>query len=268
MLKKITLCFAFAVFASVGVFVLSVAAQTSSDKSVSGPLPSASQGDSTTDIKTKLHASDEEWKVISPKLSRVTKAYAAAETRIEGSNSGGFGFFGGGMMGGPGFGNDSFSGPGDTSSFGRGGPGMGGFGRGGGMDDMMGGGPGFGGPGMGGPPGFGGPGMGGMGGMGDMMGGMGRGGMGRGGRGDMMGGMGGPPGMGGSSSNAITQKLAELRTTLADPKATPEQVKEKIAAVRNERQKAKTELEAAQKDLLKILTSDQEAVLISLGYLN
>jgi hypothetical protein len=276
MFKKSTLWLAFAVFASLIVVVLGAAAQTSTDKSAAaqtsssksdaGPLPSTSQSDSTTDIKTKLHASDEEWKVISPMLRRVMTASAAAETRIDGSNSNGLGSFGGGMRGGPGFGNDSFTGPGDSSSFGRGGPGFGGRGD---MGDMMGG-PGFGGPGMGG-----GRGGGGRGGMGDMMGG-GPGFGGRGGMGDMGGGpgfggpgMGGPPGMGGGSvSNAITQKLGELKTMLADPKATPEQLKEKIADVRSERKKATAELEAARKDLRQLLTQNQEAVLISLGYLD
>ena len=281
MFPKRTLWLASAVFASIFFVVLGVSAQTASDKSATtqtasdkgagGSLPSASQADSTTDIKTKLHASDEEWKVISPKLSRIVKAVAAAETHIEASNSNGFGFPGGGMRGGPGFGNDSFTGPGDTSSFGRGGPGMGGppgVGGGPGMGDMMGGG-----PGMGGPPGFGGgPGM------GDMMGGMdpGFGGPGMGGGRGMRGGrgmgggpgMGGPPGFGGSVSTAATTEITDLRTTLADPKATPEQLKEKIAAVRKERQKAKAELEAARKDLRQMLTLEQEAVLISLGYLD
>jgi hypothetical protein len=225
MFKKNTLWLAFAVFASVFVVVLNAAAQTSSDKSSGVLSPSASQSDSTTDIKTKLHASDEEWKVIGPKLQRVIAASAAMETRIDGSSSSGFGFFGGGMRGG----NDSFSDPGDSGFFGRGGRSMGGFGRGG---------------------------------RGDMMGGRGSG-AGLGGTG-----MGGPPGFGGSSSNAITQKLTELQTMLADPKTTSEQLKEKIAEMRSARQKAKAELEAAQKDLRKLLTLNQEAVLISLGYLD
>jgi hypothetical protein len=60
----------------------------------------------------------------------------------------------------------------------------------------------------------------------------------------------------------------ELQKTLADPKAPQEELKEKITAVRNERKKAKAELESAQKDLRLLLTSDQEAILIGLGCLD
>ncbi len=64
------------------------------------------------------------------------------------------------------------------------------------------------------------------------------------------------------------QKLIDLRTTLADPNATPEQLKEKMAAVRDARQKARAELAAARKDLLELLTPDQEAMLVSLDCLD
>jgi hypothetical protein len=74
--------------------------------------------------------------------------------------------------------------------------------------------------------------------------------------------------MGGPGGNAVMQKLVELRTALADPNATAEQFKEKIAAVRNVRQKAKADLVAARKDLLQLLTLDQEATLVGLGYLD
>jgi len=64
------------------------------------------------------------------------------------------------------------------------------------------------------------------------------------------------------------QALMELRTVATDPNAIPEQIKEKAAAVRITRQKAKAELVAAQKDLLPLLTQDQEAILVVLGYLD
>jgi hypothetical protein len=64
------------------------------------------------------------------------------------------------------------------------------------------------------------------------------------------------------------QKLVELQTILADPNATSEQLKEKITAVRNARLKAKAELAAARKDLLELLTLDQEAMLVSLDRLD
>jgi hypothetical protein len=226
MFPKSTLWSAIAVFSSLIIVLPSIAAQTSADRRDGGRLLS----NSLTDIKTMLHASDEEWKVIGPKLSRVMAAYAVVETRINGSNAGGFmgqdgnSGFRGGM---PGGGNDSFSGPGDSNTFGRGRPGFGGPGRGGMDGDFMGRGAGFGGPGMG-----------------------------------------GPPDINRSSNNAVMQKLAELQKTLADPKAKQEELKEKIAAVRNERKRARAELEAAQKDLRLLLTSDQEALLIGLGCLD
>ena len=64
------------------------------------------------------------------------------------------------------------------------------------------------------------------------------------------------------------QKLMDLRTACADPNMTIEQLKEKTASVREARQKAKAELAAARKDLLELLTLDQEAALVSLGYLD
>ena len=165
----------------------------------------------------------------------------------------------GGESGGPG--QDSFAGPGDGGPFGRGGPGPGGFDRGGpapgGFGRGVPGGEGFG-PGGPGPGEFG-PGPDGFG-----RGGRGPGGFGRGGPGPG----GGPPGFGGPGGNAVTQKLVELRTALADPNTTSEQLKEKISAVRDARQKAKAELAAARKDLLGLLTPDQEAVLVSLDYLD
>jgi Spy/CpxP family protein refolding chaperone len=133
------------------------------------------------DVKKQLGATDEEWKVIGPKLQKVTAARQA-------------------LLAGPGAGGPQFA--------------MGGFG-----------GP-FGG---GGRPG------------------------------------GGPP-AGGSS--VISQAQADLKTVLDDPKHTPAEVREKVAAVRKARQKARGDLDAAQKDLLEMLTAEQEAVLVSLGYLD
>ena len=211
----------------------------------------AAQNNGLAEIQAKIRATDEEWKVIGPKLRKLIAAYAAVEASIEDPTTGGTGGSGsmpwgpggrGGPGGGPpgGPGNDSFANPGDGGPFGRGGPGPGepgadGFGPGGPGPGGFG--PGEPGPG-GGPPGFGGfpP-------------------------------FGGPPGFGGSSST-VMQKLVELRTTLADPNGTAEQLKEKITAVRNARQKAKAELAAARKDLLDLLTLDQEAVLVSLDYLD
>lgn len=222
--------------------------------------PEEPQAIGPEDIQARIRASDEEWKVIGPKLRRLMLAYAAAETSfdesvLDNANNPGFSLRGREGFGGPGGrpdgpGKDSFSNPGDGGPFGRGGPGPSGFGRGGPGPDEFG-------PGGRGPGGFGlgGPGPGGFG--------PGRGAFGRGGRGP-----GGPPGFGGPDGSAVTQKLVELRTALADPNSTSGQLKEKLGAVRSAREKAKTELAAARKDLLELLTPDQEAILVSLNYLD
>lgn len=75
---------------------------------------------------------------------------------------------------------------------------------------------------------------------------------------------GGPMGMG---ANIITQAQADLKSVLDDPKHNKSEVEEKIAAVRKARQKARTDLEAAQRDLVLLLTPSQEAILFNLGYL-
>jgi len=211
------------------------------------------QGGGLEDIQARIRASDEEWKVIGPKLRRLMMAYAAAEVSFDESTLGGTedpGFAPpgrggpGGSGGGPeGPSKDSFSSPSD------GGPGPGGFGRGGPGPEGLG-------PGGPGPDGF-----------GPSPGGFRRGGRGPGGFGGMPP-FGGPPGFGGPGGSAVMLKLAELRTALADPNTTPEQLQEKIGAVRGARQKAKAELAAARKDLLELLTPDQEAVLVSLDYLD
>jgi hypothetical protein len=66
----------------------------------------------------------------------------------------------------------------------------------------------------------------------------------------------------------ISQVQSDLQGALADPKTTADEIQDKVAALRNARQKAKADLDAAQKDLLELLTADQEAILVSLGYLD
>jgi hypothetical protein len=257
-------------------------------------------------VKSRIQASDEEWKVIGPKLRKLMTTRRAAELSTNSTGTGGMGG-GRGGRGGPGGGNDSFSGPSNFGSGGFGGPGgPGGRGPGG-----FGGRGGFGGPG-GGPDDFGpgGPGGFGPGGFG-----------GRGGpppgnadpaaqnkpntdkpasntsvgsstpnspkaptagqpltRGQAAGGpnqpnFGGPPpgfggmGGGGGGDAAVTKAMADLQTALADTKTKPAQLEEKVAAVRLARSKAKEKFEAARKDLFELLTPEQEAVLIALGYL-
>jgi hypothetical protein len=82
---------------------------------------------------------------------------------------------------------------------------------------------------------------------------------------------GGPPGFGGGMSggdSAISQALNELQAAIDDPKIAPAQLNEKVTAVRTARKKAREKLEAAQKELLLLITADQEAVLVRLGYLD
>ena len=71
----------------------------------------------------------------------------------------------------------------------------------------------------------------------------------------------------GGANNAVALALTELRTSLAATNAVPTQIQEKVAAVRNARQKAKVDLDAKEKSLRQMLTPSQEAALVSLGYL-
>ena len=127
----------------------------------SGPGGAASASGGLGSVKSQIRASDEEWKIIEPKLRKVIAARQAMETGMNagesgdiGGRRGGFGGFGGppGQGRGPGgpggpvvarrrpFGRDSFSGPNDVGAGGFGPPGSGSSG--------------FGPPGFG-PPGFG-----------------------------------------------------------------------------------------------------------------
>jgi hypothetical protein len=248
-----------------------------------GGFPGMGQGSGLADVQTLIRASTEEWRVIGPKLSALIAARAAAQASIDASALGsgssldqaGRGRMGGGPFG-AGWppGNDSFEGPGTVGARGFGpgrfGPGRadpngagqgqqgfgpGGFGRGAfgfmgpGGPDPNGAGPGgprpdgF----MPGPQGFGG-------------GWRGFGGFGRGGPGPGFG-----PGLFGGGGGAVMQALMDLRTVALDPNATTEQIKVKAAAVRAAREKAKADAAAAQKDLLQLLTPDQEAILVALG---
>ena len=229
-------------------------------------------------VKSQIHATDEEWKVIGPLLQTVitcrqTADYSLGDQQDNMNSPGMFGRgrggFGGGGPGGRG--GDSFADPG---SFGGGGPG----GRGGGG--------GFGGRGGGGGPGD----FGGGGGPGGFGGG-GPGGFGRGGPGNF--GPGGPDGEGAatnapsasgdatgfngpegggfsgmSANNAVALAMAELKTTLAATNSSKSEIQEKLAAVQEARRKAETDLDTAKGNLRKLLTLQQESVLASLGYLD
>jgi Spy/CpxP family protein refolding chaperone len=70
-----------------------------------------------------------------------------------------------------------------------------------------------------------------------------------------------------TSSPALTQAQTELKTVLDDPKHTKAEVDEKIAAVRKAREQARADLVEARRDLVQLLTPTQQAVMVSLGYL-
>ena len=151
-------------------------------------------------LKERLAASDEEWKVIQPKIDKVM-------TLQRQSTSGrGMGMLFGG---------------------GRGGRGPGGGGPGGG-------GPGAGGPGGGGPGGGG-------------------------------GGFGGGPG-GPQDDSPVAQKARDLQQSI-DNNAGAEELKAKLAALREARAKAREQLTAAQGELKELLTAKQEAALVVMGLL-
>lgn len=211
-------------------------------------------------LKTQIKASDEEWKVIGPKLREVAMARQAVNASVDDTNAGEFGR-GGRGPGGPGGGNDTFNGPSSDSGGGRGGRrGPGGFGRDGGPPSTQ--------PGEFPPEGdFGRRGR--RGGFGPPdFGGQGPEGFGPGGRGgpEGRGGRGGP--MGGRGGNAVLSALIDLQNTVKDPQSTPEQIAEKTTAVNAARSKAKTQLTAAQTELKLLLTDDQQAMLVEQGYLD
>jgi peptidoglycan hydrolase CwlO-like protein len=102
------------------------------------------------------------------------------------------------------------------------------------------------------------------------------------GRGMGMMGRGGPGGPGGgrggnnpapaaapdpATLSPVAKAAADLQTVLDNKDAKPEDIKEKLTALRDARTKARDELKAAQKDLTELLTQRQEAVLVEMGIL-
>jgi Spy/CpxP family protein refolding chaperone len=59
-----------------------------------------------------------------------------------------------------------------------------------------------------------------------------------------------------------------LQTTLDNKDAKPEEIKAKLTALRDARNKAKEDLTKAQADLKELLTQRQEAVLVNMGLLD
>jgi hypothetical protein len=68
--------------------------------------------------------------------------------------------------------------------------------------------------------------------------------------------------------NSVQILLAELQTLLGDTSTSDKQLFDKLTAIRSARAKAARELDAAQQDLKLLLTTDQLAVLVSLGYMD
>jgi len=67
---------------------------------------------------------------------------------------------------------------------------------------------------------------------------------------------------------AIDTAAEALQTTLENASATPEEIKSKLTALRQAKEKAKQELAVAQKDLREVLTLRQEAQLVVMGLLD
>ena len=74
--------------------------------------------------------------------------------------------------------------------------------------------------------------------------------------------------LGSDQGNSVEALLSELQTLLATKSATSAQVLEKLALIRATRAKAARDLQHAQNELTPLLTLDQIAVLVSLGYLD
>jgi chromosome segregation ATPase len=72
----------------------------------------------------------------------------------------------------------------------------------------------------------------------------------------------------GTRALTLQQAIADLQSALDNPETTEAQLKQKLAVVRDSRQKTKADLQAARKELLLILTADQEATLVAMGYLD
>lgn len=74
----------------------------------------------------------------------------------------------------------------------------------------------------------------------------------------------------GTTLRSITyaQALADLQSALRDKSTTARQLGDLLITVRAARQKARDDLVAAENDLSALLTPDQEALLVSLGYMD
>jgi hypothetical protein len=88
-------------------------------------------------------------------------------------------------------------------------------------------------------------------------------------RGGNNGGNGGGNNRGGQNAdNPVAKAMQDLRETLDNKDASADDIAKKLTALRDARDKAKSDLVAAQKDLKEVLTQRQEAVLVMMGQLD
>ena len=66
----------------------------------------------------------------------------------------------------------------------------------------------------------------------------------------------------------VAEKAKDLQTTLDNKEAKPEEIKAKLAALREAKAKAKEEVTKAQSELREIITARQESVLVMMGVLD
>ena len=59
-----------------------------------------------------------------------------------------------------------------------------------------------------------------------------------------------------------------MNALFADANSSQDKIKEKLTALRDAKKKARTAYDAAQEDIKKVLSVRQEAMLVSLGYLD
>ncbi len=67
---------------------------------------------------------------------------------------------------------------------------------------------------------------------------------------------------------AVAMAQTELKTVLDDPKHSKADVEEKIAAVRKAREQARADLAEAQRNLIRLLTPAQQAMMVGFGHLD
>ena len=70
-----------------------------------------------------------------------------------------------------------------------------------------------------------------------------------------------------AANGGVVRAQADLKAVLDDPEHTKDQVAEKITAIRKAREQARANLAEAQRDLARLLTPAQQAIMVSLGHL-